>query len=201
MRTNKMVKVTLVLLLAAILTSGAVSGTFAKYASESTGSDTARVAKWDVKLNGAAWSDTVNFNLFSYTDTNVDVNGVNDDAKVIAPGTEGSFSFTIKNDSEVTAKYSIELTETNANNIPIEYKVGDGEWQVPNEGKITLATDKNLTFGSAAETVTVAWRWAFEGSESTNFKTSQTTDTDNVLGAAGTATVTVAATITAEQVN
>ena len=71
MRENKTLKLALVLLVAVVLTTCTISGTFAKYVSSSEGSDTARVAKWDLKLNGEAWADTVEFDLFTYADTNV----------------------------------------------------------------------------------------------------------------------------------
>lgn len=200
MRENKTLKVALVLLIAVVLTTCTISGTFAKYVSGSTGSDTARVAKWDIKLNGEAWSDTVEFDLFTYTDTNVTTTGANDE-KIIAPGTEGTFEFSVKNDSEVAAKYSIELDVTNNNNIPVEFKVGEGAWAAPTAGKVTLKDDTTLAIGSAADTVTVYWRWAFTGSESTSYTGTQTDATDTALGEAGTATITVNATINAEQVD
>lgn len=202
MKSNKMMKLAMCLLVAVALTTCSVSGTFAKYASEVTVSDTARVAKWDIKINNVKqdqWSNSVVFDLFSYTDANVDVDGTGNE-KVIAPGTTGEFTFTIANASEVTANYEIAIAETNANNIPIEYKVGNGAWTVPTDGKLTVQSAENIAMG-ASKDIVVAWRWAFEGADSTNFTTTQTTDTDTALGTAGTATVTVAATINAVQVD
>lgn len=201
MKRNGMMKLAIFLLIVVALSFSTISGTFAKYASSYTKSDSARVAKWDIKLNGEAWSDSVAFNLFTYTDTNVDVDGDGTE-KVIAPGTTGSFNFSVENDSEVTAEYSIKLAVENPGNIPLEYKVGDSEWTLPNdEGEIEVAGD-TLDIGSDAQEVTVQWRWAFEGTDSVNFKQTQTDITDTALGEADTlAEVTVTATINATQVN
>ena len=68
---------------------GVISGTFAKYTTSATGSDSARVATWGVDKNNA--SITLD-NLFS--DTYDNVKGV--DSDVIAPGTTGSANFEFK---------------------------------------------------------------------------------------------------------
>ena len=46
MKTNKMMRIASVLLVAVLLTTCSISGTFAKYVSQATGTDTARVAYW-----------------------------------------------------------------------------------------------------------------------------------------------------------
>jgi len=184
MKKGKFLKLFAILFGCVALSTSFVGTTFAKYASSSTGSDTARVAKWDIQLQGANWSNTVNFNLFDYTDANVQSLGSD---KVIAPGTEGSFTFTVENNSEVTAKYKIDLAITNAGNIPLEFKVGDGEWAAAST-TVSVVPETQLAIGSDAQETTVQWRWVFEGDHT-------------ALGTAGTATITVAATITAEQVN
>lgn len=50
MKKNKMMRAASALLIAVLLTTCAVSGTFAKYTTSETGSDTARVAKWGVEV-------------------------------------------------------------------------------------------------------------------------------------------------------
>ena len=64
MKKNKMMRVASALLVAVLLTTCAISGTFAKYVSQATGSDTARVAKWGFQLEGTAMTDTFTFDLF-----------------------------------------------------------------------------------------------------------------------------------------
>ena len=56
MRNNRMMRAASALLVAVLLTTSTISGTFAKYVTEKEVSDTARVAKWgveiDAELNG-----------------------------------------------------------------------------------------------------------------------------------------------------
>ena len=79
MKKNVMMRVASALLVAVLMTTCAISGTFAKYTSSATGTDTARVAKW-------GWgTTTVTLDLFDgvYGET---VKSSNSD-NVIAPGT------------------------------------------------------------------------------------------------------------------
>ena len=57
MRKNKMMRLASALLVAVLLTTSVISGTYAKYITENTGSDEARVAKWGVTVtaNGDAF--------------------------------------------------------------------------------------------------------------------------------------------------
>ena len=102
MRKNKFMRAASGLLVAVLLTTCVISGTFAKYTTKSEGSDTARVAKWGFKED----STLVLKDLFktSYEDT---TNGetVKSNTKVIAPGTSGSaqFGFKYVGDTAATA--------------------------------------------------------------------------------------------------
>ena len=154
-----------------------VSGTYAKYTTKFTGSDTATVAKFKVSSNTTAET----FDLFK---TAKEVDGTTADAEVVngkvAPGTGGKFDIQLTNDSEVKVHYAISLKETNESNIPIEYSL-DGT---------TYVTAANFAIGSTTQqtkTVSVYWRWAFEGKDSTNYTTTQTDTTDYTLGTASTA--------------
>ncbi len=50
MKKNKMMRIASVLLVAVLISTCAISGTFAKYVTKAEGSDTARVAKWGILL-------------------------------------------------------------------------------------------------------------------------------------------------------
>ena len=50
MKKNKMMRAASALLVAVLLTTSVISGTFAKYITEDKGSDEARVAKWGVVI-------------------------------------------------------------------------------------------------------------------------------------------------------
>ena len=101
MRKNKMMRTAAVLGVATMLTASVISGTFAKYTTSSTGSDSARVAKWGLNDSSSITLD----NLFSdkYTnDSKLETVKSSENSKdVIAPGTKGSatikFEYTGKN--------------------------------------------------------------------------------------------------------
>ena len=190
----------------------AISGTYAKYISTASGSDTAQVAKWsfkvgDTDITGTA-SNTFTFDLFdedkvyNYTDSC----GNTDDALVadgesnaiIAPGTCGSFEIELENDSEVTAAYKISYTATNGSNIPIEFSTDQSTWtSTISSLNLDYASDTTLQYDSNnTASVTVYWRWVYE---TTNGDTADTT-----LGVAAqetAPTVTVQATVEAKQLN
>lgn len=91
MRKNKMMRTASALLVATLLTTSVISGTFAKYTTTTSGNDTARVAYW-----GFDQTASINFDLFDDSYSNVaaqEINGAKDN--VIAPGTtkESSFAF------------------------------------------------------------------------------------------------------------
>ena len=66
MKKNRMMRIAAFLLVAALLSICVVSGTYAKYTSTISGSDSARVAKWDIKVGGTTANSqaTFTFDLF-----------------------------------------------------------------------------------------------------------------------------------------
>ena len=182
MKDNKLVKVFLIALLIVMVGLILVSGTYAKYTTTFTGSDTATVAKFKVSSNTTAET----FDLFK---TAKEVDGTTADVDVangkVAPGTGGKFDIQLTNDSEVKVHYAISLKETNESNIPIEYSL-DGTTYVT-AANFASVSAADLAIGSTTQTVSVYWRWAFEGKDSTNYKTTQTDTTDYTLGTASTA--------------
>ena len=212
MKKNKLSRLAILLLVLVIVAIMLVAGTYAKYTSEATGSDTAKVAKWSIKLAGneiaTGSSETVTIDLFSTVkDTGGSANETDvATGKKIAPGTSGTFDLAIKNESEVNAKYTLTSEVTNDDDIPIEFSVDGGTaWTTTID---TSASAENLAMNET-KTINVMWRWAFEGTGSTNFTSSQNDTTDTTLGiAARTAatadavpSVTVEVTVTATQVD
>lgn len=97
MKKNKMMRLASALLVLVLLTTCAISGTFAKYTSSNTGTDSARVAYW-------GWTPAeLSIDMFDGEYTNVDSS--NED-NVVAPGTSKTttfaFAYTPKGD-EVNA--------------------------------------------------------------------------------------------------
>lgn len=193
-RSSMMVRLVAVLAVTMMFTMCFVGGTFAKYTSSATGTDSTRVAKWAFKVGDTniAENNTFTFNLFeSIKDSNVsddesDMSPVG--GSIIAPGTQGSFALVLTNESEVNATYAIDYTVTNTSNIPVQFSV-DGGAHWTDELVDVPATNIAHTDGTA--TINVQWRWAFDGDD--------TTDTN--LGKVGTATLEVSAKVTATQVD
>ena len=193
-RSSIMVRLAAVLAITMMFTMCFVGGTFAKYTSSATGTDTATVAAWDIKVGGTniATNDTFTFDLFDTikdsngTDNETDMNPV--DGTIIAPGTSGNFAIVIKNDSQVNATYAIDFTVTNTNNIPVQFSLDGSVWNTDLNALDVPATAINM---GATATVNVQWKWAFDGDD----------NVDTALGAAHTATLKVDAKVIATQVD
>ena len=215
MKENKILKITSLTLFISVIALVLVAGTYAKYTSSATGSDTATVAKWDIKagvkdnellITGS--NPTIAFNLF---ETILDEDGLtendviaDENGKVlkIAPGTSGAFELSIVNDSEVNAEYSIAFNVSNSN-IPLEFKVGDGQWSssLSEVTATALGMDNEETddVHEGSATVNVQWRWAYErGTDSDTIATNDAVDTG--LGVAPEA-IEVTATLTVSQID
>ncbi len=208
LNTNKIVALLAALCL---MTSAFVGSTLAKYTSEATGTDTARVAKWSFEVGSGhdiapVATTEFTFDLFK---TVTDVDGNTDDAEVangtseniIAPGTAGKFDIVIKNTSEVDAQYAIDYTvtkTTDAATLPIKFSVDGGDSWTDNLSNVTAGTATQLDYETGTETITVQWKWEI-GADAT----ADTADTALGLAAADNKDVgiTVSAKITATQVD
>ena len=198
-----------VILICTLATCCFVSSTFAKYTTTAeVTSDKAVVAKWSIKVNDKdiVQKDKVVFDLFKTINTTgggkeehvrpTDANG----NKIIAPGTEGSFSFRIHNESDVAATYGITFT-TNQEGLPIEFSCDNGAtWYKANDLESNVKFNDTLDVDSGEVTKTVKWRWLYEAEDPTDITNADTTDTS--LGAESTLkTINITAKITATQVD
>ena len=112
MRKNKMMRLASALLVAVLLTTCAISGTFAKYVTEATGSDQARVAHWGVTItpNGALFEKEYGKNDNTYT-LGANTVASNDEWKLVAPGTTDSLTEVVINGTpEVATRVTYEAT-------------------------------------------------------------------------------------------
>ena len=218
MKKNKIMRIASVLLVAVILTTCAISGTFAKYVTSGNGSDNARVAKFGV--NVAATGTT--FAKEYATDDNGVVGtiakSVVSTEDVVAPGTSGNMAaFTLSGTPEVAVNVAftgtLELGDkwvdsTSAYYCPIEITVGDttfkgktyasaDEFEAAVNAKIATyskdyAANTNLsTIGANAPAI--SWKWAFEGND--NVKDTYLGD-QAAAGNAATISLSVTATVT-----
>ena len=164
-RSSMMVRLVAVLAVTMMFTMCFVGGTFAKYTSSGTGTDSAKVAKWDIRVNGAniTVSDTFTFDLFNTvndtTDNNAETDMAPNGGTIIAPGTTGKFTIKLQNLSEVNAQYSTEYTVTsNVSSIPVQYSLDGYNWTT----EISTMNRTNCTIGLGTEgEVTVYWKWDF----------------------------------------
>ena len=221
MKKNKAMRLASALLVLTLLTTCAISGTFAKYTTSTTGTDKARVAYWG--FDQAAATDIA---LFDGEYINVKSSGeVDGFSNVVAPGTEKSttfaFGYTNYKTNAITAPevaytFTVNPTitgdydELDANtSFKWTLKKGDATATEYNTVEDLLAAIKALSgddsgtktyqpgqlpaaFTSADETYTIGWKWAFEGNDAA----------DTTLGNSQTLeNVTFAITITATQVD
>ena len=202
MKKIRTMRAAALLLVLTLMTSCFVGGTFAKYVSTVTGSDTARVAKWaftadsgsgdtDIDLTTAK---TFEFDLFECVDANVDVDGAGDE-HVIAPGTSGDISVELTNASEVNAEYTIDYTVDEAG-VYIQWSTDGSTWV--DEFPLTDVTTPTPINMGASTTITVYWKWAFNGD---GIAAGQSDANDTTLGIAGSAAPSVTATVTVTQVD
>lgn len=222
MKKNLPAKLLVLAVMATLITTTLVSGTFAKYVKEVTGSDTVRVAKFafDLKKGATKFADqsataTQTIDVFSTTDTGLYNSGVGDDGKkIIAPGTTGSFELKVDNLSEVAVAVSFALAETNTNKIPVYYTIGSDtqRYSAALTDTYTGGTYKDIDalasalsgFNLAASSGTLAesdstklnWTWAFETAG-----TGQTDSIDTALGVTGTAEILLGITTTVTQLD
>ena len=137
MKKNKMMRAASALMVATLLTTSVISGTFAKYTTNAVGGDVARVATWGftqttIELDDlfkSAYDSTTNPTVKNSTESNSDL---------IAPGTTGSdtFSFTYagqENAPEVAYTFEVSTegsycAEDIKNNPNIKWELDNGEW-------------------------------------------------------------------------
>ena len=230
MKKNVMMRVASALLVAVLLSTCAISGTFAKYVTAESGTDQARVAKWGVAVEADS------FGMFE-TDYKTDATGVtftgassvssSNGDKLLAPGTSGSFAnIAITGTPEVAVDVSIVA------DVAVFGKwIADGVFYCPvvvtvgGEDISGLDYDSADAFAAAIETeingksaqyapgedlgaiynntnLDLAWAWAFEGA--TGSKQNQSDEKDTELGGYDVAddlTISIGVAITVTQID
>ena len=111
MKKNRVMRVFSLLLALTLISTCAISGTFAKYVTKAEGKDQARVAKWGIVLtmkdDGFFKSEYETDDTKGYTGLSVKAD--NED-KLVAPGTSaGEFEATVKGTPEVATRYILEI--------------------------------------------------------------------------------------------
>ena len=131
MKKNAMLKIAAILMVAVLLTTCAISSTFAKYVSNDEGSDDARVARWGVKVDVTA-------DAFADKYINGETKAISIDGEdIVAPGTAKNDAVKIKisGKPEVSAKISVTdgvVNETSKLKETQDFIVLDNaEWTIP----------------------------------------------------------------------
>lgn len=184
------------LLMAVVITGYSVSGTYAKYVSEIDIEDEARVAKWEIGMNEDTM-ETLDLFKKSYTfGENGTVVSSLDDKKVVAPGTNGQYTFALK--GTIETNYRIKVTATGDNTVtttdetglydPIKFYVAkDGEGissiddiaagkfydftELKNQlNKLYSGTNDKVYAPGTVDNAsyTIYWKWDFGTSEDKN---------------------------------
>lgn len=151
MKKNKMMRLASGLLVAVLITTSTISGTYAKYVTEASAQDEARVAKWGVTVTAA---NDMFENTYTKHSAVVDSTGFGGDdtisvdasVDVVAPGTNGSLAdFTIAGEPEVdvlvsyAATLSLEDWEVGGTYCPIVFTINGETYGTTN----TTATNKS----------------------------------------------------------
>ena len=219
MRKNKMMRAASGLLVAVLLSTCAISGTFAKYTTSVSSGDSARVATW-----GFTQSTIDLTNLFKDAyDQNVQGT-----ADVIAPGTKNSATFKFSYNGqqtkpEVAYKFTVDtqgstIDKDIKDNPNIVWKLdngNEGNWQQllasikalsgdPSGSKDYTAGELPAGFTAADDEHTISWEWKFEktGNGVTAPDTTTQDTTDTAMGNKETlGTVNLKITVTATQID
>ena len=223
-KKNNALRAASTLLVAVLLSTCAISGTFAKYVTSGSGTDSARVAKWGVEITATGETfaksyakDDTSFTVDTYT-----VVSAADD-KVVAPGTNGNMAaFTLKGIPETAFRVSfvgtMELGDkwvdaANQYYCPIEITVGtdifngmdytDADaFEAAVNAKIAAfsadyAANQDLST-LAAGVPAISWSWPFYTSDANDVKD---TFLGNQADAGNAATISLSVSATVTQID
>ena len=116
MKKNRMMRLASVLLVLTLLTTSVISGTFAKYVTTASSSDSARVARWGITM-GLEENVTGNGTEIFVANYGSTVAGVNatdatTEEDVVAPGTSGSVKYVVDGTPETAYQITFDGTTT-----------------------------------------------------------------------------------------
>lgn len=196
MEKNKTMRIASLLLVAVLMTTCVISGTYAKYVTSGQVDDTARVAKFGVKVTASSdlFSKTYTKNDSTFEKTYSVVSS--DDDKVVAPGTTGSISAASLTG---TPEVAVRVSYKNVNlDLGSNWKVGDdyycplvitvngtdysgmdyesaAKFEEAVEGVISNVTadfeaNTDLSTAGTSGAVAVKWSWPFYVSDESDEK-------------------------------
>jgi len=108
MKKNRMMRIASVLLVAVLMSTCAISGTFAKYVTTVNGKDSARVAKWGI---GSDFTGASTFSAKYGTAGSEEISNGSDDGKnLVAPGAKDSGTYILNGTPEVAYQITFALS-------------------------------------------------------------------------------------------
>ena len=180
-KKNTFMRLAMVLVLLVLVTTSAVGGTFAKYVTDGSADDSARVAKFGVNI--VATSDAFSTE-YKNTEDKVTVKATE---KVLAPGTSGTLAtveLTGKPEVAVNVAYTVDLKLEkwqigSEEYCPLIFKIGDDVFKIDGstitdvagleaavEGAFTgLNGDLAVNSDVSAKNSEMTWEWAFDGDD------------------------------------
>ena len=187
MKKNVMMRLSALLLVAVLLTTCVISGTFAKYTTAKEAADSAKVAKWGVVITAETWADD-NLEADLETAENHIVASLSSD--LLAPGTGVHFaSVNVSGEPEVAVKvtYSAVLEldgweVSGAEYMPLVFVINGAEYSFAGVGAVdieafeakiaeyiaayseTYDAGSNLSTQNAGK-LTVSCYWAYAGDD------------------------------------
>ena len=228
MKKNVMMRLASFLLVAVLISTSAISGTYAKYVTEANAKDNARVAKWGVVIETAgdmfsdSYKDLKTDYIADEEKAEITVQADTEGTNVVAPGTKGtlaSFNVTGTPEVDVEVTYKADLTlegwKVDGNEYcPIIFTVGTNTYKIGDAG-IAYVSDlvkavedaivdayayyhTNTNLAEVSDDLIVSWEWPYYVDEATDVK-------DTALGdaaaAGNAATIALDVTITVTQVD
>ena len=186
MKKNKFLKLASGLLVLCLLTTCVISTTFAKYVTEDSANDTARVAKWGVTVSVQAGdSGSAFYNTYEKDYGGTITNTVEALDKVVAPGTDGTLAqFEVNGTPEVAVDLAFDITDStgtgNAKDVfvntynPIRFNVYKDGAATPMTGGEGLTLSELVAFVEAFSgeyepnvtldaTYKITWAWVYDG--------------------------------------
>lgn len=166
MAKNRFLTFGAMVLVLTVITFTMVAGTYAKYTTTVSASDTITAAKWAADFKDGSGTDFVSntFDLFeTFADTGVD-------GKLLAPGTSGKFDVYYDTDGTQTAR-NVKVT-LNASSLTdlqfLKFYLGTSSSGTDITSAVLAGTDGNLLNSNFSPTddgkgtITVYWEWPFE---------------------------------------
>ena len=136
MKKNRFIKLASGLLVLCLMTTCVIGATLAKYTTAKDTQDSARVAKWGVRITAAA--NSAFKTEYNKKDSSTELSVQSSTDKVVAPGTSGSAAqFSISGTPEVAVRLSFLMTEVK------EVKLKAGTYTNTDDATVTLGSDYN----------------------------------------------------------